>query len=277
MNKSKLEAEIRKQAGNFLYTFIDEKEAERYPAIIQRKRLGQIKYLKALATSTTGVNTDDIYGWIKSELANVYKPIDGKTASGRGILYKMAYGQPAQGKYYRGGSKMSGIGATPVNSITVDGNAYTLNPDTGIFTNETKGYQLKTSPIYDNNELSNAFAQDANSGVCLTSNYDELNKKFSLAGTGNSAGDLTWTQTAMNICQNVQTMLPYITNLVTSLATMLSGVNPQQITVNEVADGWVDNQSGSLISSASVSPWLLAGLVLGGVYLTSKDKKGARR
>lgn len=278
MNKTTLEQNIRKQAGNFLYTYIKESEISKFPRIIQQKRLGQIRYLKALATQVAGVNTDDIYGWIKEELAAVYKPIDGKTATGAGILYKMAYGIPVQGKNYKGASKISGcrgIGATEVQGITVNGNAYTLDTDTGIFTNETKGYQLQTSPIYTSGNLSNAYVQDSKAGVCLTSNYDALNQQFLLAGTGNTAGDLSWAQTTMNVCQNIQTMLPQITNLITSLATMLSGVTPQQIAVNQVADGWVEPQSG--VSSASISPWILAGLALGGVYLTTKDKKGANR
>lgn len=272
MSKATVEANFRKQAGNFLYVYIPELSIKAFPRVIQQKRDGQLKYIRAYAATTVGVTEDDVYGWIEDELRTVYKIPSNEKYAGTYILDQLAKGKPVQGKNYKTG--ITGINGPEVTGITVDGNRYSFDSETGLFYNETRGYQLQTSPIYTNEVLSNGFAQDTKAGTALTVNYNAQTGKFTPSGTGDSSGNLSWAQNTMNICQNIQAILPQIVNLVKSLAVEFSGVNPQQVAVNQVADGWVTPVDISSNYSASLSPWILAGLLLGGVVLSAKDKKG---
>ena len=286
-DKNELKQLFIRTAGNYLYCYIATEDLKYFPAIVARKREGQLRYIKAMATVVSGVNEADIYSWIEEGMASVYADVKNPktgayvTASPESALYYLAQGKPLAGK------QQGAIGATTGLSFK----GYELDATTGLVTNPATGSKLYPSPIYTEGKLSGATWLNQTGKEALTAQFTQ-GKGFTAQAVGNYDGQLLSpdgssqkSQQALNVLQNINTMLPLITNIITSISGVvasftqeLSGVTPSQISVNQVNDGWVypSGSDGLATAGMGTGVWLLAGALLGGIYLTGKDKKGAR-
>jgi len=294
-----VEQNIRSQAANFLYTFMDDSEitqalAGRYRYIVTQKKYAQLRYLKATAVSSNH-SMDELVGWIRDEMADVYSeqknPTTGRyaTATPRLILYHLAEGRPAGGKDWnlQSAGKIGELSLDQKQALYNTVNSeFNINWNTGDAMNKSTGGSLPSIKNYYNGSLFSKEYIAGENQQAFGLKYSDRLQKWSLDYVTNQNGSFNGTpstdyasvnaaQKTLNVLQTVNAMLPQICNLVRSLRDFLKQDGDQQtnwsdIKIDQKTDGWYD---ASASSNASISPWLLAGIALGGIALTSKDLK----
>lgn len=251
--RSSLETKVRKFCSNMIYCFIAESALKpqyfgKHLEAIKKKREAQLKYLRGLATEA-GMAGDltPIMEWIRDEIAKTYKPLydprtgRNETATPELILYALSQGNEVNGINWSEG--IYGIGSTPKTDF---GGGVTINTETGDFYKNgnlisennllysyTRGGKRGTASYYDKESgktyLAKFSSKQGFSAYSVSNSYGEVNKV--------GGGLLTLAQG--DIWENIYDLLGQVGELVSMIASKLSGESAESLSPAQLQDGWM--------------------------------------
>lgn len=260
--RSTLEPKVRKFCSNMIYIFIADSVMSpqyfgKHYAAIANKRDQQIRYLVGLGTEAAmGSNSlDTMRSWIRDEIAKTYKPLYNpksgreETATPELILYHLSQGNEVNGINWTEG--IYGIGSAPKTDF---GGGVTINTETGDF------YKNGTLVSEDNllysytrgGKRGTASFFDAETGKTYTAKF-KSKKGFSAYSVSNKEGSISKVGGGLlgladnSMWENIYDLLGQIGELVSAIASKLSGVSAESLSPAQLADGWMTdpNEAGT--------------------------------
>lgn len=279
---SAIDNKLRKQAANCLYCFIENNELTkknfgRFLPYVAAKRDAQLRYLKGLAVANATNREYLLNDLIKQEIINIY----GMTP--KQVIYQLANGNSVKGLNWAEGIYGCKVGeANPsFGNLMVGGintNRYQLDTVNGICTDTITGKTLAGTSVYGKKGLESVSYFDAANNVTLQANY----KKGAYTAYSVSDGTNTLktdgkalTQFDGELWTNIANVLGQIKDLISSLATYLSGETAQTLSPAQVADGWYTEESSS--SGLTTAALLGGGLLLGATILGADGKPSRKK
>lgn len=251
--RSTLETKVRKFCSNMIYIFIPEQSLKReyfgkHLNAIAAKRESQIKYLRGLAVEA-GMAGDltPIVEWIRDEISKTYQPLydprtgRNETATPELILYNLSQGNEVNGINWSEG--IYGIGSTPKTDF---GGGVTINTETGDF--------YKNGSLISEDNLLYSYTRggkrgtasyfDAETGKTYTAKFK--NKKgFSAYSVSDNTGTITKVGGGLlklsdnELWENIYDLLGQVSELVSTIASRLSGESAESLSPSQLADGWM--------------------------------------
>ena len=296
---------IKKQAGDFLYTFILEKELTvknygTYLPMVKAKRTAQSAYLWALAAQLPGdqdTNYIKMKNWVAEGIAEYYEPLKNpntgrlQDATPRLVLYYLALGRPCGGKNWKKGvfgkdaaADASLYTPTEQKNILQDLGVELTKDDYALVRPAASGVTLQDQgPVFYDGQIigRDVIVKNGQEYVYdIALGYDDKGKTTlkaasDISGIMGSGGGTDWGGTILNCMQIIAQMIPVIVNGVKSIkmldnAQSMSGVNPYNVAPNQTRDGWATTSTASLASGAGL---LIGGLAIGGYMLMHNDEK----
>lgn len=289
------------QAADYLYIFIrseyltSNRYFGRYTSRIAEKQQMQRNYIEGLiaanrptlSQSQKQSDFNQVKTWVRDALANTYKPMKNPTtgkmedASPESMLYYLSQGYNIAGKNWKQGV----YGGDDRGVSEVDGLG--VNPDTGAvfrLSSAASAQGLTQQMVYNAGKKEQVLVLDRMKNTAYTvakaqndggKSWAFVNKTLGNGTTTNLATGETRMQNVLTVFENINAMLPQITNLITSIATSLSGVDPTKIAPSQTADGWVDKASDNsgLVTTAALAAGVL---LIGKVVVDPKQKKSKR-
>lgn len=278
---SAIDNKLRKQAANCLYCFIEDDELTRYNfgnylPYVAAKRDAQLRYIKGLAVANATSRKYLLDDLVYNELKSIY----GMTP--KQVIYQLANGNSVKGINWAEGiygciGKIdpSSFGNLTVGSINT--NRYSLDTVNGICTDTITGKTLTGTPVFGKKGLESVSYFDADNKVTLQANFNK--GKYAAYTVSDGTNTLKTNGSALTqldgeLWTNIFNVLGQIKDLISTLATDLSGETAQTLSPAQVADGWYEKQdnSGSITTAA-----LLGGGLLLGATILGADGKPARK
>lgn len=276
---SAIDNKLRKQAGNCLYCFINDDELTernfgKYLRYVQAKRDAQLRYIKGLsvayATSREHLLSNVVYNEIKA----IYG------MSPKQVIYQLANGNAVRGLNWSQGI-YGGIGSVDPSSFgnltvgTINTNRYALDTVNGICTDTITGQQITGTPVYGKKGLESVSFFDNANNVTLQANYSKGKYSAYSVSDGNTTlktNGKSITQYDGELWTNISNVLGELKDLISNLASMLSGETAQSLSPAQVADGWYEPESSSTNSGLTTAALLGGGLLLGATILGADGK-----
>lgn len=277
----KIEDALRKNAANCLYTFLPDKYITaknfgQFVNYVKDKKYRQLRYINGLATVHFAKNLDYVYhDLIEKELYNVYKLTPAE------IFEKLGDGESVKGINWSEGvygcigdvTDPSSFGNLTIGNVNT--NRYSLDTVNGICTDTITGQQIAGTPVYGKKGLESVSFYDQANNVTLQANYKKgAYKAYSVSdGTQTvKTNGKAITQYDGELWTNILNVLAEVKDLISGLATMLSGETAQSLSPAQVADGWYEPASSSTNSGLTTAALLGGGLLLGATILGADGK-----
>lgn len=283
------EVGLRKAASNCIYCYLESEDLTtkmfgRYLPYVKAKRDQQLKYIKGLCAVDFERNRDRVFAVITDEIKRIYgkAPLDVLAALSKGYTVKGL--NWSEGIYGGIGDVVNPSSFGNLAIGNTNSSRYSLDTSTGICTDTITGQTIKGTPTYSLSGLSSMSYYDAENGVTLQANY----KKGSYNAYSVSDGINTLKTNGKAITKldgefwtNVINVLGEVKELISGIASTLSGVSAQSLSPAQVADGWYapvsEVNSGNSGSSALTTAALLGGGLLLGATILGSDGKPARK
>lgn len=294
MTKNELEKNLRRQAGDLIYCWLQNDDFQYFgnkANILRAKRDKQIAYLKGLAYAVSGVKEYEMYDWIKDEIKKTYQQIKNpatgvyEPASPRLIIAALMLGETVKGKNWQ-----KGIYGCKVGNVAnyVELPTYSLEElSTGnvdyvsLDRMNVNGNTSSVNPTYD---LS--VSQSSPASISLIDKMDNIINTYQLTSDGNyqlntiSDGSTTVEASTgkeikadnQTLWNNINNCIGQIQSLINGFATFLSGITaPEALAPVQVQDGWVEPEKSSSLSSST--GLLVGGAILAAAFITNDNKR----
>lgn len=277
---SAIDNKLRKQAANCLYCFIEDNELNarnfgRYLRYVTAKRNSQLAYIKGLAVA----NATNREYLLNSVIYNELKAIYGMTP--KQVIVELANGNSVKGLNWSEGvygcigdvTDPSSFGNLIIGNVNT--NRYSLDTVNGICTDTITGTQIKGTPVYGKKGLESVSFYDQANNVTLQANFKKgAYKAYSVSDGTNTlkTNGKALTQYDGEMWTNILNVLAEVKDLISGLATMLSGETAQSLSPAQVADGWYEPASSSTNSGLTTAALLGGGLLLGATILGADGK-----
>lgn len=280
---SAIDNKLRKQAGNCLYCFIEDNELNqrnfgRYLKCVTAKRNSQLNYIKGLAVANATTREYLLNDIVKNELIKIY----GMTP--KQVIYQLANGNAVKGLNWEAGvygcigetTDPSSFGNLLVGGV--NSNRYSLDTANGTCIDTITGKVLTATPTYGKKGLENVSYFDADNNITLQANFKKGEyKAYSVSDGTNTlkTNGKALTQSDGELWTNINNVLGQLKELISSIATYLSGETAASLSPAQVADGWYTEESstGSGLTTAA----LLGGGLLLGATILGADGKPAKQ